>query len=249
MILPIFGAAFLQGLASSLHCVGMCGPFAGTLSVSSGESGWRSNAFLQVSYNLGRLGSYSLLGILFGAAGQGANFVSVELGWVREIAAWISGFFLLFFGLSLFFGGSRVSFRLSAKILEKIAKPILQSLRSGHEKPFFPPLLGFAFGLVTGLLPCGVLYPAFALAFATGSPWLGGGIMISFFLGTFPLLFLFGFGFRTLASKLVGNRARFAGIIVILIGIGWIFFRIGHDHSGHSAHIQDAHESHSSHSN
>ncbi|EQA46863.1 DsbD family 2 [Leptospira broomii serovar Hurstbridge str. 5399] len=249
MILPILGAAFLHGLTSSLHCVGMCGPFAGTLSLASGQRSRKENAFLQLCYNLGRLGSYSLIGALLGFVGQGANLVSTELGFIREIAAWISGIFVIVFGLSLLLGGgvSSASASFANRILGKVARPILEALRENSDKPFRLGLIGFNFGLVTGLLPCGVLYPAFALAFATGSPLNGGAVMASFFIGTFPLLFAFGYGFRSLALKLKGNTARFAGTLVILIGIGWIFFRFGHDHSNHTGHKPAPSESHSHH--
>ncbi|EPG76126.1 DsbD family 2 [Leptospira fainei serovar Hurstbridge str. BUT 6] len=248
MILPILGAAFLHGLTSSLHCVGMCGPFAGTLSLASGKRSGKENAFLQLCYNLGRFGSYSLIGILLGFLGQGANLVSTELGFIREIAAWISGVFVIVFGLSLLLGGGiSLTSAFAVRILGKVAGPILESLRKNSDKPFRLGLIGFNFGLVTGLLPCGVLYPAFALAFATGSPWTGGAVMASFFIGTFPLLFAFGYGFRSLALRLKGNTARFAGTLVVLIGIGWIFFRFGHDHSNHIGHKPTQSESHQHH--
>ncbi|EQA36139.1 DsbD family 2 [Leptospira inadai serovar Lyme str. 10] len=248
MILPILGAAFLHGLTSSLHCVGMCGPFAGTLSLSSGQGSRKENAFLQLCYNLGRLGSYSLIGTLLGFVGQGANLVSTELGFIREIAAWISGIFVILFGLSLLLGGgASFASAFAGRILGKVAGPILEALRKNSDKPFRLGFIGFNFGLVTGLLPCGVLYPAFALAFATGSPWTGGAVMASFFIGTFPLLFAFGYGFRSLALRLKGNAARFAGTLVILVGIGWIFLRFGHDHSEHTGQKSTHSESHSHH--
>ena len=54
---------FVGGLAGSLHCVGMCGPFA--LALGSGERRvWGS-----VLYNLGRVGTLLGLGALCGTVG------------------------------------------------------------------------------------------------------------------------------------------------------------------------------------
>jgi sulfite exporter TauE/SafE len=44
-------------------------------------------------------------------------------------------------------------------------------------------IFSFIFGMFTGLLPCAILYPAFAMALATGNPLLGGISMGSFFSG------------------------------------------------------------------
>ena len=67
-------AACLVGLLGGVHCVGMCGGIVGALSLGiperqrRGAARWR---FL-LSYNLGRLISYTLAGALLGGALAGA---------------------------------------------------------------------------------------------------------------------------------------------------------------------------------
>lgn len=46
----------------------------------------------------------------------------------------------------------------------------------------------FGFGLVHGLLPCGLVYSALAMASAAGDAWRAGPWMFAFGLGTVPLL-------------------------------------------------------------
>lgn len=58
-------AAFLAGLVTSLHCVGMCGPLACSWAVA------RSNSFVRDTaiYHAARLFAYALVGALAGALG------------------------------------------------------------------------------------------------------------------------------------------------------------------------------------
>ncbi len=244
----LFGAAFLNGLTGSLHCVGMCGPLAGTLTLFLSPSEKSKNSILQLSYNSGRLLSYSLIGLLLGFLGEGTNIVLSRLLPFQEIAAWIGIFFLAVMGLYLFFGKSPGSNMYLGRLMGKLAKPILGELRSGPLKSNRIVILGFSFGLLTGLLPCGILYPAFITAFASGSPLLGSAIMVSFFLGTFPLLFAFGIGFTSILSKFKGKIIRIAGGLAVVVSILMIAFRFGHQHGEHTnpidSNIEHVHSHH-----
>ena len=60
--------AFLLGLAGSLHCAGMCGPLALALpATGTGTVGYVTG---RLAYNLGRLATYSVLGVVFGLLGN-----------------------------------------------------------------------------------------------------------------------------------------------------------------------------------
>lgn len=50
----------------------------------------------------------------------------------------------------------------------------------------------FALGFFTILMPCGVTQATMAVAVASGSPWLGAGIMGAFILGTSPIFLFLG---------------------------------------------------------
>ena len=60
--------AFVAGLATSLHCAGMCGPVACSLmALKSGEDQQMQAAAL---YHIGRLCSYAAIGVIAGSLGR-----------------------------------------------------------------------------------------------------------------------------------------------------------------------------------
>jgi sulfite exporter TauE/SafE len=67
------------------------------------------------------------------------------------------------------------------------------------------PLLA---GVLTGFLPCGLLYAMLALAAATRDLWMGGALMATFALGTAPAMVLAGAGGSLLG--LAGRRRLLA---------------------------------------
>ena len=75
-----FGIAFALGLLGSLHCAAMCGPLMLALPVSSGGAG----RFIagRIFYQLGRITTYCLLGMVAGLIGKSiliqANFLTTD---------------------------------------------------------------------------------------------------------------------------------------------------------------------------
>ncbi|MBX9806417.1 MAG: sulfite exporter TauE/SafE family protein, partial [Flavobacteriaceae bacterium] len=68
--------AFIFGLISSFHCIGMCGPIAMMLPVD------RSNQAKKVSqiltYHIGRLSAYAMIGLVFGLLGKGLFLAGIQ---------------------------------------------------------------------------------------------------------------------------------------------------------------------------
>src|ERR1700760_2968988 len=60
--------AFFIGLFGSIHCIGMCGPLAFAIPVI--ENKWWLIVADKVLYNLGRIVTYTLLGLLMGFIGR-----------------------------------------------------------------------------------------------------------------------------------------------------------------------------------
>lgn len=169
-------AAFLAGLVTSVHCVGMCGPLSCSWAVSAkpGASGFMRDTGL---YHAGRLVSYALVGTLAGFIGvmplkffqHGAGIV---LPWMLVIAFVIVGM-----GLETYLPKPQF-LRVGVRRIQTAAFRMHSAAQAG--------LLGFA----TPLLPCGPLYLMFALAMANGSAIKGGEFAFAFGLGTLPLLWL-----------------------------------------------------------
>ena len=211
-------SSFLYGLTSSLHCIGMCGPFVATLNIS-GENTFITN----ILYNLGRAWSYFLLGFFLGYVGEkinlAGNYVQIQM-----ISAIISAIFVIAIGIGMIF--NKALFSYNSVVSTKLVQPLMEAIRKTKSHA----LLALTIGLVSGLLPCGVLYPAYSMSFASGNSIIGGLSMLSFFMGTFPGLFIFGIGFHVIKKYVQPSLVSFLGILVVLVGISTIVLRFNHSH-------------------
>lgn len=174
--------AFLMGLAGSLHCVGMCGPIAMSLPISSKSTAGKITGSLL--YNLGRITTYSIFGFAFGLAGRSVAW----FGWQQRISILLGIAILAFLVFPLLFPG---------KSLHPLISQAMTRVRSLLAKTIFrsTPTALFTTGLLNGLLPCGLVYMALTGAAITGDPIQGMAFMALFGAGTLPAMFgtsLFG---------------------------------------------------------
>jgi uncharacterized protein len=165
------------GFLGSVHCIGMCGPIALALPRSLGAL---PNLLLsRITYNLGRILTYSILGLLCGLVGQLISFAGLQR-WLSITAG------VLILAVIL------VPRLMPAKVgSSRVVGSIVNRFRSIWGRLFssrsLPGLFGV--GLLNGLLPCGLVYVALAAAIATGTPMQGAGYMALFGFGTFPAMF------------------------------------------------------------
>ncbi|MDE3174943.1 MAG: sulfite exporter TauE/SafE family protein [Pseudomonadota bacterium] len=181
-----FGGGLMLGLASSLHCAGMCGGIATSLMFGFGPQRARSLFAAQA----GKILVYIMAGAAAGAAGSvfyGAFHHPAAFLAMRAAAAlslgWI-GFSLL--GLAPSLAGID---RLSAPVARAVSR-----LRA--------PGTALAAGMVWGFLPCGLVYGALFYAGLSGGPLDGAAVMTGFGLGTLPSVSAVALGaarFRALA--------------------------------------------------
>ena len=178
-------AAFLAGLVTSLHCVGMCGP----LSCSWALSG-KGSSFMQstAAYHAARLTSYALVGALAGSLG------AMPLGFFHHGAGLVLPWLLVLVFIAIGIGVDRWMPRFSL-----LAAPLRRVQLAAFKLPGTSraALLGFA----TPMLPCGPLYMMFGLAMANGSAARGAEFAAAFGLGTLPLLVLAQTQLHRLTSK------------------------------------------------
>ncbi len=183
--------AFTIGLLGSVHCVGMCGPIA--LALPYGKQSRALAVFNALQYNLGRVFTYMLLGLLFGFIGQGVflagyqSALSVVLGLLMFLLAFFSLNLEKYLVHSSFFG----------RALQKL-KTSLARLLKVDSRPSF-----FLIGLLNGLLPCGLVYMAVVGAVSTGNVLMASLYMGLFGLGTLPLMLT-----TSLAGHLASLRFR-----------------------------------------
>lgn len=183
-------------LVGSAHCVGMCGPFA-LIAGRSESSSWLANLGQLSCYHVGRLLTYLLLGLAAGWTGSLVDLGGGMLGWQR-LAAWLTGGAMIAYGLFALLRLSRVG-SLHFQAVPGLSNLIQKGYRwSGKLTGVSKALM---IGLITAWLPCGWLYAFVLVALGTSSPLLGSGVMLTFWLGTLPLLSVFVLGIHRLSEN------------------------------------------------
>ncbi len=222
-------AVLMMGLASSFHCVGMCAPLAGC---ATSVCPSRNKGFFVLQ--TGRLISYTVIGGLIGLGGSAVNGI-IESGAVIRISAIISIALVL---LSVF-----VNIKLG--FAEKFAAPLMDMIGRGKNAYFG----NFLLGIVTGFLPCGALYPAYAVSLAAGNAFLGAAGMSLFFLGTLPGNSVIFLSYNILKRKLSTGQLKMIYLVLGVVGISSLYVKIGDPAKAKTCHTPgtEHHEKHSGH--
>lgn len=215
--LSLIGGAFIAALLGAPHCIGMCGGFAATCSRTPRGS---------LAWNAGRLTTYASLGAVAGTVGH----LLPGPGWIASAVALA---LLAWFSLSL--AGVLPQRALGGSRLVAVGRTLVRADSLGGR---------YAFGLLTGLLPCGMVYAALGLAIAAASPIGGAVTMLAFWVGTLPALVLFAAALRRFAFASIWRRRLVAGAVfaagVWSIGMrsGWLEGPTGGmSHTAHGAHV------------
>lgn len=210
--------AFILGLVSSLHCLGMCGPLAMMVpgaKPADGNHHLRSIG-LPLLYNLGRAGTYAMFGLIFGLVGRGFAW----FGWQQKIS--------IALGIIILVSVLVPGLVKHSHPVNLAVQHIMSKLRNAMSRLLFRRKPGsvFAFGMLNGLLPCGMVYMALAGAIATGDALNGAGFMFSFGLGTLPAMWsvsifsgLIRQELRIKARKIYPAVMAFIAILLILRGL------------------------------
>ena len=210
-------AAFLVGLLGGVHCAGMCGgivgALAGGLEAGLRQSRWRMLGAL-FAYNTGRITSYTVAGLAAGLIGQQVS--TLDLVGDFPAGRVLAGVFMILFGFYLagWWQALTVFEKAGSHLwrrIEPLGRGLVPVRSAGH---------AWLLGLLWGWLPCGMVYAVLAMALASSSVLYGGLVMLSFGLGTLPLMVAMGFAFGRLVTLLQGRIIRgLAGVTVILFGI------------------------------
>ncbi len=174
----MYWTAFFLGLAGSLHCVAMCGPLMLALPMSRAAR-WEAAARVLI-YQLGRIGTYGALGVLFGLLGKG-----VALAGFQQALSILAGSLLL---VAAFFAVEWERAALSMPGIRALTQWVQRRIATILRR--HPGGASLAVGMLNGLLPCGLVYAAVAGAISMTSGWGGSVFMVLFGLGTLPLLFV-----------------------------------------------------------
>ncbi|MDR2070934.1 MAG: sulfite exporter TauE/SafE family protein [Treponema sp.] len=229
-----YGMLFLIGLITSVHCAAMCGginlsqciPGSAAAPVERPLSPGRLNIlFPSISYNAGRVISYTIVGTIAGALGQAVTLSGRFQGLVQLGA----GVFMMILGINML-GIFPVLRRFNLRMPRIFARKIDEQ-KAARKNPLF-------IGLLNGFMPCGPLQAMQLYALSTGSPLAGGVSMFLFSMGTVPLMFGLGVLSSLLSSasrgRAVSAGVRKAGAILITV-MGMTMFTYGFNLSGFSS--------------
>lgn len=210
LFLPMLGI----GLVTSVHCVAMCGPLVLTYAVKGADETSGLARFVpHVLYHAARLTSYVIVGLLMGSLGD-----LLGLGGIRGWVTLAAGVAMVFVGLQMtgrFPALSRLVPRTPAfvmRALKRLRSGSRESSRAGWATPV-------AFGLVTGLMPCGPLVSAQIAAAGSGSAAGGALTMLGFGLGTMPLMFGFGAVSGFLSAPVKRRMMAASAVLVAVLGL------------------------------
>lgn len=209
---PLYSMALVTGFLGSGHCLGMCGGIVAALSLSA--PGRQGGVLFHLLYNLGRLTTYTGIGLLVGWLGSLMAYTESFANFTRYLLLG-SDLFIIVLGL----GTAGALRRLNFMKLEFAApaRAMTGLITSLHRLP--AGLAALPLGLLFGFLPCGFVYAMAITAAQTATPFTGGLVMLSFGLGTVPALFAFGSAAHWLGQKARTWMLRGAGLIVALMGL------------------------------
>lgn len=215
-----YGMLFIIGLATSVHCVAMCGGINLSQCIPRGEADNREQsrmaafvpAFL---YNLGRVISYSVIGFILGLAGMligggtGAGLPTMLQG-ILKLAA---GVFMVIIGVNML-GLLTCLGRFTPRMPQFFAGN-MNAEKAGSHSPLIV-------GLLNGLMPCGPLQSMQIVALASGNPLTGALSMFVFSLGTVPLMFGLGSIVSALGKKFTDKVMTVGGVLVVVLGLAML---------------------------
>jgi len=206
-------AAFVIGLLGGVHCIGMCGGIVGALTVQAPRPGRAWD--LHLSYNAGRIASYSAAGAVMGMIG-GAGLMFNQVLPVQLLLYVLANLVLISLGLYLAGLGNQLT------RLEALGARLWRRVQP-YSTRFLPAdtaAKAFILGTLWGWLPCGLVYSLLATALVSGGAASGAAVMLAFGLGTLPNLMLAGMLFKRLRDFTSDRRVRLAaGALVAGFGV------------------------------
>ena len=195
-----FAALFLLGVLTGFHCVGMCGGFVLSYTLSG-----KNSLLNHLSYNGGKILSYTIIGAIFGLIGSVIAFTTE----MRVAAAILAGIFLILYGIGMLGIFPRLT---SVRFQTPLALQKISAKIQGKG----PAAIGLANGL---MLACGPLQAMYIFAAATGDALAGATALFAFGLGTLPAMLVLGVVGSAVGMNSLKKYVRYAGVLVIFLGV------------------------------
>jgi uncharacterized protein len=223
VIIALNGLAL--GLASTLHCAGMCGAISCRLLLAQeGGQCARAPAAFALTH-AGRIIAYTIAGAVVAGVGAPAiAFLDREAAF--RLLQWAGAASLIWIGLST--SGLLPSPAVLDRGLFAVSNAVMRAGRALPRRELVPLVAGMAWGM----MPCAMVYAALFTAMLTGSAAGGAVVMGAFGIGTLPGLIAASFGFRRLARVSQSRPKRIAaGLALAAFGMATVL--IVHPHAAY----------------
>lgn len=207
-----YGMLFVVGLITSVHCVAMCGGI--NLSQSLPKQTERSEFIPTLQYNIGRVVSYTVIGMILGAVGS--LFGSTDAGvpvMLQAVLKIIAGIFMVIMGINMLGIFPKLK-RIQIPGLGRLGR-VLYKLTKGQNSALM-------IGLLNGFMPCGPMQAMWLVALVSGSPLKGGLSMLMFSLGTVPLMLGLGSMVVLLGKKFTHAVTKVGSVLVVVLGLAML---------------------------
>ncbi|NLV57320.1 MAG: heavy metal transporter [Clostridiales bacterium] len=221
-----YGMLLIIGLFTSVHCIAMCGGINLSQSLPRGKDSVPqedalnghnlSSAFAPtLLYNLGRVISYTVIGLILGSAGfllGGGSTTGLPL-MIQGVVKFLAGLWMILMGVNML--GLFPWLRKLGLRMPKFITNTLYAEKARHKAPLIV-------GLLNGLMPCGPLQSMQLVAFASANPLVGALSMLLFSLGTVPLMLGLGTLVSALGKKFAGQVLRSGAVLVVVLGLAML---------------------------
>lgn len=210
-------SALILGLISSLHCVGMCGPIAMMLPVDRTNEAKRVMQI--ITYHLGRISSYSILGLFFGLLGRG-----LFLAGFQQKMSVLVGILMIVVVLVPEKVFAQLNF---SKPVFRLISQVKSSLGQQFKKKTYSAI--FVIGLLNGFLPCGLVYVALFGAIAMQEVPMSIAYMALYGVGTVPMMSLVVYVSNVLTLPVRNKIQKIIPIMVVGVGVLFVLRGMGLD--------------------
>lgn len=212
-------AALALGIATSGHCVLMCGGITTALAMATARDVPAHTKFgLLAGYQLGRVCSYTIAGLLFAGA-VSAVAAAFDLEAVRRSLRLVAA--------AAFLLAALVTAGVVRDPGSRVGQDLWMRLAPWGRRllPVTTVPKAVAFGMIWGWMPCGFVYTILLVAALQFGAWRGAATMAAFGIGTIPALLATSLGGQRLSALLRGMAGRriAAGLLVacaVLTAVG-----------------------------
>ena len=189
-----------------MHCVGMCGPIAMMIN----GHGSRHILINRLVYNVGRVITYVLMGVVVGMLGKIVQWgdlqgkVSIALGLLIILLLLIP--------------------KIQSVVLPSLSVLVIKLKRSFsthlQSKKSYSTMLT---GILNGFLPCGLVYGALAIALIQATPAESATVMVLFGLGTLPAMVAAAYSWQAIRKMIPFSFQRIQTVMLVIVAVGMIW--------------------------